>query len=220
MSIVEQQKSAIRESNGDFMREKKKLTLPVIVEGRYDKNTLSQIFDAVIIPVDGFGIFNSKEKQAMIKKIGEKGVILLTDSDGGGKQIRSFILGILPRERVYNLYIPKIEGKERRKAKASKAGLLGVEGMPPDVLLDLFKPFISNKKSDTGADKEEISALDFYNDGLSGGDGASVLRARLAVEYGLPDDISAKALREALNLLSSRDEYRKVMEKIVGSTDE
>ena len=196
------------------MREKKKLTLPVIVEGRYDKNTLSQLFDAMIIPVDGFGIFNSKEKQALIKRIGKDGVILLTDSDGGGKQIRSFILGILPRECVYNLYIPKIEGKERRKTRASKAGLLGVEGMPPDVLLDLFKPFISDEKSDTGADKELISALDFYNDGLSGGERASHLRALLAESYSLPDDISAKALREAINLISTRDEYRAKMDEI------
>ena len=196
------------------MREKKKLTLPVIVEGRYDKNTLSQLFDALIIPVDGFGIFNSREKQALIRKIGEGGVILLTDSDGGGKQIRSFVLGILPRERVHNLYIPKIPGKERRKKKASRAGLIGVEGMEPELLIRLFEPFISDEKRDTGTPKEEISTLDFYNDGLSGGAGAAGLRARLAESYSLPEDISAKALREAINLISDREEYRARMEKI------
>ena len=93
------------------MIDKKKLTLPVIVEGKYDKNTLSQIFDGVIIPVGGFGIFNSKEKQALLRKIGKDGVILLTDSDGGGKQIRSFLSGILPKDAVHHLYIPKIAGK-------------------------------------------------------------------------------------------------------------
>ena len=197
------------------MREKKKLSLPVVVEGRYDKNTLSQLFDAVIVSVDGFGVFNSKEKQALIKKIGSGGIILLTDSDGGGKQIRSFLLGILPRDKVHNLYIPQISGKERRKSKPSKAGFLGVEGMDPQLLIDLFAPFILDEKRDTGADREPVTTLDFYNDGLSGGEGASLLRARLALSYGLPADISAKALREAINLLSSRAEYREKMDEIL-----
>ena len=199
------------------MREKKKLSLPVVVEGRYDKNTLSQLFDAVIVSVDGFGVFNSKEKQALIKKIGSGGIILLTDSDGGGKQIRSFLLGILPRDKVHNLYIPQISGKERRKSKPSKAGFLGVEGMEPQLLIDLFAPFILDEKRDTGADREPVTPLDFYNDGLSGGEGASLLRARLALCYGLPADISAKALREAINLLSSRAEYREKMDEILAS---
>ena len=201
------------------MREKKKLSLPVVVEGRYDKNTLSQLFDATIITADGFGVFNSKEKQVLIKKLGENGIILLTDSDGGGKQIRSFLLGMLPKDKVHNLYRPKIEGKERRKTKPSKAGYLGVEGMEPQLLIDLFAPFILGEKSDTGADKAPITVLDFYNDGLSGGERASYLRASLAKSFGLPDDISAKALREALNLISSYEEYRTAMDKILGKEE-
>ena len=189
------------------MTDKKKIALPVIVEGKYDKNTLSQIFDGVIISVGGFGIFNSKEKQALLKKIGKDGIILLTDSDGGGRQIRSFLSGILPKGSVHHLYIPKIEGKERRKDKPSKAGLLGVEGMPREVLCDIFKPFLSDEKSH-GVPLDPISSLDFYNDGLLGGDNSSAKRARLAASFDLPDDMSAKALVEALNLLVTKEEYK------------
>ena len=114
--------------------EKLRLKYPIIVEGKYDKNTLSQIFEGVIISVGGFSVFNSKEKQALLRKVARDGIILFTDSDGGGKQIRSFLNGILPREKIHNAYIPKIEGKEKRKTKSSAQGLLGVEGMRPEVL--------------------------------------------------------------------------------------
>lgn len=196
------------------MREKKKLTLPVIVEGKYDKNTLSQLFDGVIIPVGGFGIFNSKEKQALLRKIGKDGIIVLTDSDGGGRQIRSFLSGILPRESVHHLYIPKIEGKERRKEHASKAGLLGVEGMSAEILLSVFAPFIGDGARD---EREPISKLDFYNDGFTGAENSKEKRAELASIYGLPSDMTAKALLEALNLISDRGEYKaRVKELFLG----
>ena len=190
------------------MREKIKIELPIIVEGKYDKITLDQIFDAVIISVGGFGIFNSKEKQALVRRIGERGIILLTDSDGGGKQIRSFLSGILPKGVVHQLYIPQICGKERRKQKASKSGFLGVEGMKPEVLVDVFAPFISDAKINTGGSKTPITSLDFYNDGISGAQNCAQRRAKLAKSYCLPDDMSAKALLEALNLISSREEYK------------
>ncbi len=197
------------------MREKKKIKYPIIVEGKYDKNTLSQLFDAVIIPVGGFGIFNSKEKQALIRKIGEDGIIVLTDSDGGGKQIRSFLSGILPKGALHHLYIPQVEGKERRKIHPSKAGLLGVEGMESDVLLKVLLPFVVDEKDDTGADKELITRLDLYNDGFSGGDGAAERRAALCKKIGLPTDMNAKALLEALNIITTKEEYT----AIVGSLD-
>ena len=98
---------------------KPKIKYPIIVEGKYDKNTLSQIFDCTVIVTGGFGIFNAKEKQALIRRIAEGGVIVLTDSDGGGRQLRSFVSGILPSDKVKHIYIPKIEGKERRKTKRS-----------------------------------------------------------------------------------------------------
>ena len=192
--------------------EKKRIRLPIIVEGRYDKSTVSSIFDATVITTDGFGIFNSKEKVALIKKLAERGgIILLTDSDGGGKQIRSYLSGILPKDKLFHVFIPQIKGKEGRKKTASKAGFLGVEGMDRKVLEEVLSPFV-----DTGAcdEKEKNSSakmltkLDFFNDGLSGTDMASVRRGRLAEHFGFPPDISANALIEVLNLAVGYDKYR------------
>ena len=109
-----------------------KLKYPIIVEGRYDKSAILGIFSGTVITTEGFGIFNNTEKQSLIRKIAADGIILLTDSDGGGVQIRGFLSGILPREKIYQLYIPKIEGKERRKTHRGRAGLLGVEGVGGD----------------------------------------------------------------------------------------
>ena len=122
-----------------------KVSLPLIVEGRYDKSTLSGFIDGTIITTGGFSIFNDKEKQALLRRIAKGGVIVLTDSDGGGKQIRKFLASILPPDKIHNLFIPKIEGKESRKKKASKSGTLGGEGMEKDVLLRLLTPFASGE---------------------------------------------------------------------------
>lgn len=194
------------------MQEKIKISLPIIVEGRYDKSTLSSIFDATIIATDGFRVFNSAEKRALIRKLGEKnGIILLTDSDGGGRQIRSFLTGILPKDKIKQLYIPEIEGKEKRKRTASKAGLLGVEGMSREILLDVFSPFINEGECGGAIEKVAVTKLDFYNDGLSGGAGAQEKRRMLAKKLGLPSDMSANALIEAINLISDYDEYKKML---------
>jgi len=114
------------------------IKIPIIVEGKYDKARLAQVVDAPVIPTDGFGIFNNKEKTALIRRVAVHGVILLCDSDGGGAVIRSFLKGIIPPEKVYNLYIPQVAGKERRKRHGSKAGFLGVEGIDNGVLASLF----------------------------------------------------------------------------------
>lgn len=114
------------------------IRLPIIVEGKYDKARLAQVVDAPIITTDGFGIFNNKEKTALIRRLAGHGVILLCDSDGGGSVIRSFLKGIIPPEKVYNLYVPQVAGKERRKRHGSKAGFLGVEGIDNAVLASLF----------------------------------------------------------------------------------
>ncbi len=192
------------------MNKKLHITYPVIVEGKYDKNTLLQIIDATVITTGGFSVFNSKEKQSLIKKLSERGgVILLTDSDGGGVQIRKFLHSILPPECVFNLYIPKIEGKEKRKTKASRSGFLGVEGMSREVIEKLFLPFasdgVSNFENKDG--KEMITKLDFFEAGLSGGDNAAMLRDALAKKFDLPSGMSAKALIEALNIITSRDVF-------------
>jgi ribonuclease M5 len=192
--------------------DKIRIELPVVVEGKYDKNTLLQIIDATVITTGGFSVFNSKEKRSLIMKLAKKnGIILLTDSDGGGAQIRKFLLGILPKEKVYNLYIPKIEGKERRKEKASKSGLLGVEGMEREVIEKLFLPFAKNGGVSQNSELQEqkmLTKLDFFEDGLSGGTAASEKRDAVAAHFNLPSGMTAKALLEALNIIAGYDEYK------------
>lgn len=185
--------------------EKIRLDKPVIVEGRYDKNTLSQVIDAPILTTEGFGIFRKKEKQALFRRLAEKtGVILLFDPDGGGTQIRSFVRGILPPDKITELYVPKIPGKEKRKKHPSAAGTLGVEGMEADLLRDLFRPLAADGQD---ASRGGITKLDFYENGLSGEKDAAARRARLALYFRLPDDMTANALLAALNLLHSREEF-------------
>lgn len=192
--------------------EKTKITLPIIVEGRYDKSALSGYLDANIITTEGFSIFNNKEKQSLIRRIAKDGVILLTDSDGGGKQIRKFLLSMLPPDKIHNLYIPKIEGKESRKRKASKSGTLGVEGMDKEIILNLLTPFIDGKTEQK--DRKLLTKVDFFVDKLTGCDGASENRAKLCKACNLPDDMTPNALLEAMNLLYGYDEYKKIIEKL------
>ncbi len=192
--------------------EKIKISLPIVVEGRYDKSTLSGFIDGVIITTEGFGVFNNKEKQTLIRRLGNDGIILLTDSDGGGKQIRAFLKGILPSDKIHNLYIPKIAGKERRKRKPSAQGYLGVEGMEKDVLLKVLSPFIDGKNPiKTG---KMITKVDFFEDNLTGCPDASVNRSRLCRMAELPEDMSAGALLEAMNLLYGYDGYKELVSKI------
>ena len=195
---------------------KKKIRYPIIVEGKYDKNTLSQLFDTTVISVGGFSIFNSVQKQSLIRKIAENGIILLTDSDAGGKQIRSFLMGILPKEKIFNAYIPKIAGKERRKKAPSRAGLLGVEGMGREELEKALAPFVvdDEKYGCEAKSGKMITKVDFFVDKLSGADNSSLRREMICRELDLPDDMSANALLEALNLLIGYDEYRAMCKRL------
>ena len=192
--------------------EKLKISLPIIVEGRYDKSALMGFLDATVITTGGFSIFNNKEKQELIKRIGKNGIIILTDSDGGGKQIRRFLMGILPEGEIHNLYIPKVAGKESRKRKASKAGTLGVEGMEKETILRLLAPFTDGERVQQS--KREITKADFFADGLTGRDNSSERRRRLCNECNLPDDMTPNALLEAMNLLYGYDEYRKIVDRL------
>ncbi len=192
--------------------EKKRLKLPVIVEGRYDKAALSSMFSGLIVTLDGFSVFNSKEKQAALRKIAANGVIVLTDSDGGGRQLRSFVSGILPSGKVKHLYIPKIEGKERRKTRKSKEGFIGVEGMEADFLRGLLAPFCEDGEAPV-VHREELTMAEFFADGFSGRENSSSLRASLARAFSLPEDMTAKALLNAINLLSLYDEYANFVNK-------
>lgn len=192
------------------MSDKIKISLPIIVEGRYDKAAICSIFDATVITTDGFAIFNSREKRALVERISESGIIVLTDSDAGGRQIRTYLSGILPRERIFNVYVPRIKGKESRKPRPSKEGVLGVEGVGREALLSALSPFIG----ESAARGREITALDFYEDGLSGTDMATERRDRLATLAGLPTGMSTKALIAALNLICGYDGYRELIVKM------
>lgn len=201
--------------------EKKKIQLPIIVEGKYDKIKLDSIFDARIFVSDGFGIFKSKEKQRLLQKIALGGVILLLDSDGGGTQIRSYLNSIIPKDRIHNLYIPRVEGKERRKIHASKSGTLGVEGMEREVLERVLAPFTVSENAlgkedgkNVPKEHEMITKLDFYVDGLSGGANSCELRDKVSERFDLPPGMNANALLEALNIISDRDEYKCVIANI------
>lgn len=185
------------------MSEKLRIALPVVVEGKYDKIKLDSVIDAAVLTTGGFGIFNSAEKKALIRRLCKDGVILLCDSDGAGKVIRGYLKGILPPERVYDLYIPKIAGKERRKRVGSKEGTLGVEGMDADLLRALFAPYAT----DALPSRAPITKADFYAYGLSGGANAAALRDALAAQFDLPSGMTANALIAALALLCSREEF-------------
>ena len=194
------------------MIEKLKLVSPVIVEGKYDKITLSSLVDTTIITTEGFSIFNNKEKQKLLRRLCAEGAILITDSDGGGKQIRSFLSGILPKDKIYHLYIPQIEGKEKRKKQASAAGFLGVEGMNPDVILKLLSPFESGEI--LKKDEKMITKVDFFQDKLTGFPDSSKRRAALSKAVDLPVDMTPGRLLEAMNLLYGYEEYKKLVSSL------
>ena len=189
--------------------EKLIIPYPVVVEGKYDKIRLSNILDAKIITTDGFGIFRKEEKRILLRRLATVSpIIVLTDSDGGGTVIRSHLSGMIPRDRIIPLYIPRIKGKERRKDRPSAEGTLGVEGMEDSLLHDLFLPYA---QADTDplerARENPLSKVDFFEDGLTGGPDSTKRRDELAAKVGLPSGMSANALLEALRLLLNYEEY-------------
>lgn len=189
----------------------------IIVEGKYDVNTIRQIIDTVVIETGGFKIFSDRERLQMIRKIAEKrGILILTDSDGAGFVIRNFIKGAVPPSQVKHAYIPDILGKESRKRQASKEGKLGVEGMSPEIIrtallragvtlvdslevLDDQKPF-----------QKMLNKTDFFELGLSGA-GSTARRKALLKHLALPEHMSANALLEFINAVSSADEVRRFL---------
>ncbi len=190
------------------MRERLKIPYPVIVEGRYDKLRLESVIEAHIIPTDGFGIFKKEEKTAMFRVLAEKTpLILLTDSDGAGKLIRSHLTSVLPKERLIQLYVPRISGKEKRKSKASAEGILGVEGMERELLYDLFAPYADADAVESRMAENPLCKTDFYEDGHTGGEGSREKRDTLCVRMGLPTGMTPNALLAALRVLCSYEEY-------------
>lgn len=183
-----------------------KIQEAVVVEGKYDKIKLSNIIDAFIIETNGFGIYKDKRRLDFIRSLAEeRGVIILTDSDHSGFQIRNFIASGIPKERLKHIYIPDLFGKEKRKDSPSAEGKLGVEGMPDDVLIKLFeKAGVSCKKAEQA---ERITKCDMYLAGLSGTPDASVKRKKLLKALELPEFLSANSLLSYLNFNMSKEEF-------------
>ena len=187
----------------------------IVVEGRYDKNALSQVVDGVILETGGFGIFRDRELAAFLRRLAaERGVIILTDSDGAGFVIRNHLKSILPKDRVKQAYIPDRYGKERRKARPGKEGKLGVEGMSPQVLLEALErcgaTFEDGEARRRGA---AITKADRMELGLAGS-GSRERRLRLQRKLGFPERMTANALLEALNLLYDLESLGNVLEEL------
>ena len=187
--------------------DKLKIPYTIIVEGKYDRLRLLNICDARIITTDGFGIFKKSEKLALIRKLSEHlPVIVLTDSDGAGKLIRSHLSSALPQNKIIQLYIPQIKGKEKRKTEYSAEGTLGVEGMEAQLLYDLLKPY-ENETAYMAAEENPLSKTDLYIDGLTGREDSSKRRDEIALHIGLPCGMTSNALLAALKLICTYEEY-------------
>ncbi len=185
--------------------EKLKIPYPVIVEGKYDRLRLLSVIDAEILTTDGFGLFKKHEKAALLRALAKKTkIVVLTDPDGAGTLIRAHITSILPKDRVIPLYVPQIKGKEARKATPSAAGFLGVEGQERERLYDLFLP-LATGEAKTG---DPITKLDFFEDGLTGTDGAAARRDALAARFSLPQGMTPNALLAALTIIATKEEYK------------
>lgn len=181
------------------------------MEGKYDKIRLSNLVDALIIPTNGFAIYKDKETAELIKSLAKKtGIIILTDSDSAGLQIRNALRNIVREGEVINVYIPDIHGKERRKRTPSKQGLLGVEGIDDEILLKAFeKAGVFAEKS--SVPKEPITKADLVEWGLSGGANSAAYRAELQKKLGLPERLSANLFLEILNVMYSREDFLKLL---------
>ena len=185
----------------------------IVVEGRYDKNTLSQVVDATILETKGFGIFKDKAQLRLLRRSAQaRGLIVLTDSDGAGFVIRNYLRGVLPPERVKHAYIPDVPGKERRKAAPGKEGKLGVEGMSPELLLEALRRAGATVEGETAAPtRGRITKADLVELGLSGGVGSGEKRLTLLKKLGLPEHMSPNAMLQALNLLYTREELEALL---------
>ncbi len=192
-----------------------KIKETIIVEGKYDKIRLSPLFDANIIELGGFQIYNNKDRLSLIRRIAEKnGIIILTDSDSAGFKLRHYISSAVPKAQITNVFIPNVSGKEKRKAKPGKENLIGVEGMTTAVLLDAFKKAGIDPENETSERKPALSKAYLFELGLSGGTGSSELRRKLCDYYSLPKLLSANALAEILPIITNEAELLSALEEI------
>lgn len=187
----------------------------IVVEGRYDKNTLSQVVDAEILETHGFGIFRDKAQLSLLRRAAEKrGLIVFTDSDGAGLVIRNYLKSAIPPQYLKHAYIPDVPGKEKRKRAPGKEGKLGVEGMTPEIILNSLLRAGATAEGQPSRDTERITKQDLMELGLSGGVGSSEKRRQLQKSLGFPENLSAGGLLQALNLLLTRDELADAVKKL------
>ena len=193
-----------------------KIREAILVEGRYDKNTLSQILDAPILETSGFGIFKDKQQMALLRRIAEtRGLIVFTDSDGAGFVIRNHIKSAIPGKYLKHAYIPDIYGKEKRKAAPGKEGKLGVEGMTKEVILESLRRAGATIDGEEAAPVRQITKQDLMELGLSGTPEASQNRLKLLKKLNLPEHMSPNAMLQALNLLYTLEELEGIMKTLL-----
>ncbi len=188
----------------------------IVVEGRYDKNALKQVVNATVVETGGFGVFNDKERISLLRRLAaERGLIVLTDSDGAGFVIRNFLKGAIPKAQIKHAYIPDIYGKERRKSAPGKEGKLGVEGMEPKILLEALER--AGATFEDGVERETrtpVTKVDLYEMGLTGGRDSAARRALLLKKLSLPEHMTTNAMLEAVNILCGREKLVALMEDI------
>lgn len=186
-----------------------KIKEAIVVEGKYDKNTLRQVVDTAVFCTDGFGIMNDREQLELLRRTAQtQGLVVLTDSDGAGFVIRNYLKGALPKEGVLHAYIPDISGKEKRKTAPGKEGKLGVEGMKPEVLVEVLrKAGATFEDGETTQKKTPITKADLYEWGLTGSPDSGKKRLELLKKLNFPEHMSANAMLEALNVLYDKDTF-------------
>lgn len=185
----------------------------IIVEGRYDRIKLKGLVDAPVIETGGFRVFNDKEKQSLIRQIAAtRGILILTDSDGAGFVIRNFLKGAVPPSQIKNCYIPQLHGKEKRKPQPGKEGLLGVEGMTDEVILEAIRNSGATILGEENRAKSDITKADLYALGLTGRENSAVLRRQLLQRLSLPTYLSVNAMLTALNCLYSLEELKELLQ--------
>ena len=194
-----------------------KIREAIVVEGRYDKNTLSQIVDAPILETYGFGIFKDKEQMSLLRRVAERrGLIIFTDSDGAGFVIRNHLKSAIPGKYLKHAYIPDVYGKEKRKKAPGKEGKLGVEGLSPDILINALRHAGATIEGEDSSGNSGITKQDFVERGLSGSANAGERRLALQRKLGLPERMSANAMLQALNLLCTLDELDAILTETNG----
>ncbi len=194
-----------------------KIREAIIVEGRYDRMRLAPLFDTAIIETGGFRVFKDDEKKTVIRRLAQaRGIVILTDSDGAGFVIRNFLKGIISdNSQIKQAYIPDIKGKEKRKAQPSKQGLLGVEGMTDEIIVNaVLKSGVEVVGEEVQKVGGEITKTDFFIYGLTGGENSSVFRKAVLKKLGFPQYMTTNAMLSAVNLIYGKEEFEEILKSV------